>query len=189
MSRLALLLLGAAGALVGLAGEAAAFGWDDPRHWLPDLVVGWSFIACGLVGRWRRPDSRTGSLMVAVGFTWFLGNFASVDVPAIAWLSSHALYLHRGPLIHCVLSFPSGRLPSGLDRAAVAVGYVAATVTPIAREEIATAILGALLVAVAVRGYLAAIGPARRTRRLAVRAANAVAIALSGGALARLAFP
>jgi signal transduction histidine kinase len=189
MSRLALLLLGAAGALVGLAGEAAAFGWDNPRHWLPDLVVGWSFIACGLVGRWRRPDSRTGSLMVAVGFTWFLGNFASVDVPAIAWLSSHALYLHRGPLIHCVLSFPSGRLPSGLDRAAVAVGYVAATVTPIAREEIATAILGALLVAVAVRGYLAAIGPARRTRRLAVRAAIAVGIALSGGALTRLAFP
>jgi hypothetical protein len=189
MSRLALLLLGVAGALLGLTAERAAFGWDDPRHWLPDLAVGWFFIVCGLVGRWRRPDGRTGSLMVAVGFTWFLGNFASVDIPAIAWLSTHALYLHRGPLIHCVLSFPSGRLPSRLDRAAVAVGYVAATITPIARNEVATAILGALVMAVAVRGYVAAIGPARRTRRLVVRAAVAVGIAFSGGALARLAFP
>jgi hypothetical protein len=108
------------------------------------------------------------------------GNFASVDVPAIAWLTTHALYLHRGPLIHGVLLFPSGRLTSGLDRAAVAVGYVAATVTPIARNEIATILLGALVVAVAVRGYLAAIGASRRTRRLAVRAAIAVGIALSG---------
>jgi signal transduction histidine kinase len=189
MSRLALLLLGVAGALLGLTAEWAAFGWDDPRHWLPDLAVGWFFIACGLVGRRRRPDSRTGSLMVAVGFTWFLGNFASVDIPAIAWLSTHALYLHRGPLIHCVLSFPSGRLSSRLDRAAVAVGYVAATITPIARNEVATVILGALVMAVAVRGYVAAIGPARRTRRLVVRAAVAVGIALSGGALARLSFP
>ena len=38
MSRLALLLLGVAGALVGLAGEAVAFGWYDPRRWLPDLM-------------------------------------------------------------------------------------------------------------------------------------------------------
>ena len=189
MTRPALLLLGAAGVLLGFAAEWAAFDWDDPRHWIPDLAVGWSFIACGLAGRWRRPDSGTGPLMVAVGFTWFLGNFAAVDVPPIAWLATHALYLHRGPLIHCVLSFPSGRLSSGLDRAAVAVGYVTAIVTPI-REEIATLILGALLVAVAVRGYVAAIGPARRAARwLVVRAAIAVGIVLSGGALARLAFP
>ena len=97
-------------ALLGLAAEWAAFGWDDPGQWIPDLAVGWSFIACGLVGRWRRPDSGTGPLMVAVGFTWFLGNFAAVEVPPVAWLATHVLYLHRGPLIHCVLSFPSGRL-------------------------------------------------------------------------------
>jgi hypothetical protein len=39
-----------------------------------------------------------------------------------------------------LLSFPTGRLTSGVDRAAVAVGYVAATVTPIAREEVAMAV-------------------------------------------------
>jgi len=188
MSRPVLLLLAVAGTLLGLAAEWVAYGWDDPRRWIPDLAVGWSFIACGLVGRWRRPNSGTGLLMLAVGFTWFLGNFASVDVPSIAWLATHALYLHRGPLIHCVLSFPTGRLTSKVDRAVVAVGYVAATITPIAREEIVTAILGVLLVAVAFRDYAGAIGPARRARLLALRAAIAVGIALSGSALARLAF-
>lgn len=189
MSRPVLLLLAAAGTLLGLAAEWVAYGWDDPRHWIPDLAVGWSFIACGLVGRWRRPNSGTGPLMLAVGFTWFLGNFASVDALPIAWLAAHALYLHRGPLIHCVLSFPTGRLTSKVDRAVVAVGYVAATITPIAREEIVTAILGALLVAVAIRDYAGAIGPARRERLLAMRAAMAVGIAFTGSALARLAFP
>ena len=164
MIRPVLLLLAVAGALLGLAAEWVAFGWDDPRHWVPDLAVGWSYIACGLVGRWRRPNSGTGPLMVAVGFTWFLGNFASVDVPPIAWLATHALYLHRGPLIHCVLSYPTGRLTSGLDRGVVAIGYLAAAVTPIARNEVATAVLGALLIAVAVRSYAASIGPARRAR-------------------------
>jgi signal transduction histidine kinase len=188
MSRPVLLLLAAAGTLLGLAAEWVAYGWDDHRRWIPDLAVGWSFIACGLVGRWRRPNSGTGPLMVAVGFTWFLGNFASVDMPAIAWLATHALYLHRGPLIHCVLSFPTGRLTSGTDRAMVAVGYVAAILTPTAHEEIVTAILGALLVAVAVRDYAVAIGSARRARLLGLRAATAVGIALSGSALARLAF-
>jgi signal transduction histidine kinase len=189
MSRPILLLLAVAGALLGLAAAWVAFGWDDPRHWVPDLAVGWSFIACGLVGSLRRPNSGTGPLMVLVGFTWFLGNFASVDVPPIAWLATHALYLHRGPLIHCVLSYPTGRLTSGLDRALVAIGYVAAAVTLIARNEVATAILGALLIAVAVRSYAASIGPARRARLLALRAAMAVGIALSGSALVRLAFP
>src|SRR5215213_2341698 len=57
MSRPILLLLAVAGALLGLAAAWVAFGWDDPRHWVPDLAVGWSFIACGLVGSWRRPNS------------------------------------------------------------------------------------------------------------------------------------
>ena len=156
MTRSALLLLGAAGVLLGFAAEWAAFDWDDPRHWIPDLAVGWSFIACGLAGRWRRPDSGTGPLMVAVGFTWFLGNFAAVDVPPIAWLATHALYLHRGPLIHCVLSFPSGRLSSGLDRAAAAVGTSPPS-HPDPGGRFATLSSEALLVAVAVRGYVAAI--------------------------------
>jgi hypothetical protein len=61
-----------AGGVVGLAAEWVGFGWGDPRHWIPDLAVGWTFIGCGLVASRRRPASRTGPLMAATGFTWFL---------------------------------------------------------------------------------------------------------------------
>jgi signal transduction histidine kinase len=188
MSRRAL-LIGAAGLLLGLGAERAAFGWGDARHWIPDVTVGWAFIGCGLAGWSRRPDSGTGPLLAATGFAWFVGNFASVDARPVAWLAAHALFVHRGPLVQCVLSFPNGRLTSSADRAAVALGYLAAMVTPIGRNKVATAVLGGLVVAAAVRGSTTAIGPARRSRALVIRLALAFGIALSAGALARLAFP
>ena len=70
------LLLWPAGAAFGIAAEWISFGWGDPRHWVPDLVTGWTLIACGLVAWSRRPGSRIGALMAATGFSWFLGNFA-----------------------------------------------------------------------------------------------------------------
>jgi peptidoglycan/LPS O-acetylase OafA/YrhL len=41
-------------------------------------VIGWSFIGVGLYAWRRRPESRTGALMVLLGFAWFLSglNFA-----------------------------------------------------------------------------------------------------------------
>jgi signal transduction histidine kinase len=183
------MLLGVAAALYGLAAAWTAFGWGDPRGWVPDLAVGWTFIACGLIGNVRRPESRTGALMIGTGFTWFLGNLASLDIGPVAWLAAHAQYLHRGVLIHCLLSFPSGRLSSRRDSAAVVLGYVAAGIAPIARDEITRAVLGVLLIAVAAYGYRTTIGPARRARALVVRAAVAVGVVLAAGASARLIFP
>ena len=111
-----------AGVAVGLAAEWVGFGWDDPRHWIPDLAVGWSLIGCGLVASRRRPESRTGPLMAATGFTWFLGNFASVGVAAVAWAAAHLVYLHRGPLVQLVLAYPSGR-PGSPARPAPALAH------------------------------------------------------------------
>jgi hypothetical protein len=42
-------LIGLAGGVLGLGAEWVGFGWADPRHWIPDLAVGWTFIGCGLV--------------------------------------------------------------------------------------------------------------------------------------------
>ena len=42
-------LVGLAGVALGLTAEWVGFGWGDPRHWIPDLAVGWTFIGCGLV--------------------------------------------------------------------------------------------------------------------------------------------
>jgi signal transduction histidine kinase len=183
------LLLWPAGAVFGIAAEWVFFGWGDPRHWVPDLVTGWTLIACGLVAWSRRPESRSGALMAATGFSWFFGNFATSGVAPVDWLGAHALYVYRGPLIHLLVAYPSGRLSSRLDRAAVAFGYAAAVVTPVWRSEVASIVLAVLLVAVCALSYLRAVGPARRARLLALRAAAVFGLVLAGGAAARLAVP
>jgi signal transduction histidine kinase len=183
------LLLWPAGAVFGIAAEWIFFGWGDPRHWAPDLVTGWTLIACGLVAWSRRPESRSGALMAATGFSWFLGNFAATGVAPVDWVGAHALYVYRGPLVHLLVTYPSGRLSSRLDRAAVAVGYTAALVTPIWRSEIATIVLAFLLVAVCARLYIRAVGPSRRARLLALEAAVGLGLVLAGGAAARLTVP
>jgi signal transduction histidine kinase len=183
------LILWPAGAALGIAAEWIYFGWADPRHWVPDLVTGWTLIACGLIGWSRRTDSRTGALMAATGFAWFAGNFQTTGTGAIDWLAAHALYLHRGPLVHLVLSYPSGRPAGRVGRVAVAVAYGAALVTAVWRSEVATIVLAALLAAVAFHGYAGAIGYERRARLLGMQAACGLAAVLAGNAVARLAAP
>jgi hypothetical protein len=183
------LLLWPVGGVVGVAAEWIYFGWDDPRHWVPDLVTGWTLIACGLVAWSRRPESRSGALMAATGFSWFLGNFSASGIEPVDWLAAPALFVYRGPLVHLLLTYPSGRASSRLDRSAVAVGYAVAVLTPVWRSETATIVLAALLVAVCLRSYLEAVGPWRRARLWALRAAVGLALVLAGGAAARLALP
>jgi signal transduction histidine kinase len=181
--------VGLAGAALGLTAEWVRFGWGDPRHWIPDLAVGWSFIGCGLIAWARRPESRTGPLMAATGFTLFVGNFAGVGVAAVAWVAAHLVRLHRGPLVQLVLTYPSGRPGSRLVRGAIAAGYAAAVITPIWRSEAATILLAGLLVAVCAREYVRAVGPSRRARLMALQAAAGLSLVLAGTAAARLLLP
>ena len=185
--RLVRFALWPAGAALGILAEQVYFGWGDARHWVPDLVTGWSLIACGLVGWSRRPESRSGPLMAATGFAWFAGNFATADLGPLDWLAAHALYLYRGPLFHLVLSYPRGRLAGRVERAAVAVGYVAAIVTPAWRSGTTTLVLASLLVGVAGRSYLRAAGRERRERLAAFQATAFLGAVLAGDALVRLA--
>jgi signal transduction histidine kinase len=181
--------VGLAGAALGLTAEWVRFGWGDPRHWISDLAVGWSFIGCGLIAWARRPESRTGPLMAATGFTLFVGNFAGVGVAAVAWVAAHLVRLHRGPLVQLVLTYPSGRPGSRLVRGAIAAGYAAAVITPIWRSEAATILLAGLLVAVCAREYVRAVGPSRRARLMALQAAAGLSLVLAGTAAARLLLP
>ena len=187
MRRLGLVWL--AGGVLGLVAEWVGFGWGDSRHWIPDLVVGWTFIGCGLIASARRPESRTGPLMAATGFTWFLGNFAQVGVALVAWAAAHTVYLHRGPLLQLVLTYPSGRPGSRLVRGALAVGYAAAVITPVWRSAGATIVLAGLLLAVCARDYARAVGRLRRARRVALQAAAGLSVVLAGTAAARLLLP
>jgi signal transduction histidine kinase len=170
------LLLWPAAVALGLLAEWAT--WDDPRRWIPDLVVGWTLIGCGLVAWSRRPESRVGLLLAAAGFAWFVPNFGGA-LP----------FLHRGPLVHAILGYPRGRVPSRLAGAAVAGGYAAAIATPVWRSETASIVLAGLLVAVAAREYARGVGRARRARLPALQAASVLALVLAGGTVARLAVP
>jgi signal transduction histidine kinase len=182
-------LVGLAGVALGLTAEWVGFGWGDPRHWIPDLAVGWTLIGCGLVASRRRPESRIGPLLAATGFIWFVGNFAQVGVAAVAWVAAYLVYLHRGPLVQLVLTYPSGRPTSRLVRAAIAAGYAAAVVTPIWDSEAATILLAGLLVAVCAREFVRSVGGARRARLIALQAAAGLSLVLAATAAARLLLP
>ena len=177
-----------AAAAVGLAAEWSGYGWGDPGHWIPDLAVGWCLIGCGFIASARRPESRSGVLMSATGFAWFLGNFAGVGVGVVAWVAAHGLYLHRGPLFQLLLTYPSGRRPSRLTGAAIAVFYAAAIITPVWQSGIATILLAALLPGVCGYEYARMVGPARRMRLIALQAAAGLSLVLAATAVVDLVF-
>jgi signal transduction histidine kinase len=86
------------------------------------LLVGWSFVGCGLFLWSRRPANRLGPLMTVVGMLWLLGRTLTlVPNPVVytaglwltdLWAPAFALFL---------LSFPTGRLTSRVDRAIVGI--------------------------------------------------------------------
>jgi signal transduction histidine kinase len=88
------------------------------------LLTGWSFIAAGLIARSRRPLNRTGLLMIAVGFGWFVGAPMSANDSLLFTIGVALNAIAGGFLIHLLLAYPTGRLQSGWERGLVVVGYV-----------------------------------------------------------------
>jgi signal transduction histidine kinase len=164
-----------AGLAIAIAAEAATYLPEEPGLAASDALVGLAFLGLGLVAWQRRPSSRSGLLMVATGFAWFAGSFASA-----------ALFLHRGPLIHLLVGYPRGRLRSRLEQLVVAAAYVDGAVYPLARQDLATIALSLVVMVTALVGYLRAGGPERRARAAALVAASAIALVLGLGAITRV---
>ena len=171
-------LLWPAAVAVGIAAEAAAFEWDEIADWLPDLLVGWTLIASGLVGWSRKPAAATGPLLAATGFAWFAPNFAS-----------ETLYMHRGPLVHLVLTFPYARPGSRTQLVAVVAGYVAAVVEPVWATESAAIVLALGLTGIALGSHARSVAHERILRRVALRATLAFAAAVVVTSVLRLVVP
>jgi signal transduction histidine kinase len=87
-------------------------------------AVGWSFIGTGVYAWHRRPESRTGALMVLLGFAWFMQVLITASSPVLYTIGISIAGLWGSLFLHLGLSFPSGRLATGRDRALVAAGYV-----------------------------------------------------------------
>jgi signal transduction histidine kinase len=137
---------------------------------------------------WRQP-SGTGMLLIGAGLAWFLGNYAAVDSPLVAWLAAHAVYLHRGVLIHAVLAFPGWRPPTVASRAAVAIGYASSLIIPVARNPVAVLFVSAMVIMAAWWDLHVATGPSRRIQVIVLRAAVWLGLTLSSAALAPLVLP
>jgi len=89
----------AAGGVAGLGAAAAMIwgGYQVPVDLLVpavvlNLAVGWSFIGVGVIAWARRPDSRSGVLMVAVGFAWLVRIAGAVDDPAAFVVGAATLF-------------------------------------------------------------------------------------------------
>ena len=176
MSRRPLALI-AFGISFGLVAEWAALDRAPSRGLAAaDLVVGCILIVCGGIAFDRRPESRVGGLMWLSGATWFLGT-----------LFTPALYLHRGPLVHLHLSYPTGRVPGRLALAVVTAAYVVAAVEPLASNDVLTLVLSVAVAISAIRVFRGTSGTARQAGGPAVAAALAFAGVLALGALDRLA--
>ena len=119
---------------------------------IADTIVGIALAGLGLAG-WAKRSRAVGLLMVATAVTWFAGD-----------LGGWALFLHRGPLVHLLLSYPRWWPRSRLERGVIVLAYVDALVYPLARMDGMTVALAAVVSGTAVGGYVSATHRERRER-------------------------
>jgi PAS domain S-box-containing protein len=87
------------------------------------LTAGLTFVGSGLVALWRRPDNRTGFLLAAVGYLWFLGALTESNNDWVFTIGALLGQLALGAFAHLLLAFPEGRLARTRDRVVVGATY------------------------------------------------------------------
>ena len=169
-----------AGGLLAVATVAAAVGAESvggpemPER-AGDLAAGLALLGGGAIAWTRRPRAGAGPLMVVSGLSWFAGD-----------LSSALLYAHRGPLVHLLLTYPSGRASSRVTLLVIAAAYADGLIPDVARSEWTTLALMGTVVLVAAWRHRAVGGAERRARAVALACAALLAAALVFAALTRL---
>ena len=141
-----------------------------------DLAVGLALLAAGVAMWTRRRSSGSGPLIALAGAAWLAGD---------VW--STLAYAHRGPLVHALLTYPSGRTRSPLIVAVIAIAYVDGLVPELARAPWPTVALTAAIVGVAAWRRASAGGLERRVRTAPLLGAAAIGGALALAAIGRLA--
>ena len=166
--------------------EEAATG-AEIRLAIADLIVGLLFVGCGLVAWTRRPQSWTGVLLMLAGFAWFLGTFAGSGDSTYAGFGALFLTLHRGPLVHALLSYPSGRVKRRTEWVAVTFGYAVSSIAVVGKTPEAGIVLAVIVLAVGAQRFVGAAGPQRRARAAGAAASAAFAVVLLVSGLTSLA--
>ena len=84
---------------------------------LLQLLVGWSFVACGVYAWGRRPDNPIGRIMAAVGLAWLVGR--TLYLGGVAWSFTAGVWLtDMWPtgLALFLLAYPGGRRMTRSDQ-------------------------------------------------------------------------
>jgi signal transduction histidine kinase len=140
-----------------------------------DALVAIAF--CGAaVGLWRLRLNAAAVLAAGTGTAWLLGD-----------LGGALVFVHRGPLVHLLLSYPRGRPHRRTTGIVVLTAYIDAVGYPLGRVDAVTVALATAAVAAALSGYLRSAGLIRRARLTPLLAMVGVGTVLSAGAVARLA--
>jgi signal transduction histidine kinase len=96
------------------------------------LLVGWSFIGCGLIARQQRPRNWLGPVMIFVGFAWFATFLTDANDPLLFTVGTAVQSVYLVGFAYLILSFPSGRLHGRLEHGLVWSALAVTTVVPIA---------------------------------------------------------
>ena len=140
-----------------------------------DAAAGLALLVCGAVAWKRRPRAGAGPLMLVSGVAWFAGDLWSV-----------LLYAHRGPLVHLLLTYPSGRVSSRVTLGVIAAAYADGLIPDVARSEWCTLALMGAVTLVAIARHRAVGGVERRARAAALAGAALLSATLGGTAVMRL---
>jgi PAS domain S-box-containing protein len=92
------------------------------------LLIGWSFAAIGLIAWRRRPENRTGKLLVVVSLAWLAGSWGVANGATLYTIGQIFGSLVLAAAIHLLLAYPSGRLHGVFERRVVIAGYALAGV-------------------------------------------------------------
>jgi hypothetical protein len=139
-------------------------GWPafEARLALLMLATGWLVAGAGLLAWHRSPGSRIGPLVVLAAGAWFVGGFAAVRWLPLAELARALDLAFAAVVVHAVATHPTGRVRWVPVGGAIGAAYLAA-VAPVARPDVAVAVVGLVTIAVARASPLGRGRPSRRT--------------------------
>jgi signal transduction histidine kinase len=152
-----------------------AFGVTLPEA-AADLAAGLVLLAAGVAAWSRASRSATGLLLALTGASWLAGD-----------ASGALVYAHRGPLVHVLLTYPSGRTRSPLIAVVIALAYIDGLVPGVARSPGVTIALMAAVVGAAAWRWGRARGLERRTLAVPLACTVPLAAALVLAAIGRIA--
>ena len=167
------LALAALGTALGVYAIGLAI-WEPGAVALPIAVhvaIGWSFVAAGFAASARRPENRTGLLMMLTGIVWFGRDFDWLDADAWTRLNELSQNVFLALIAHQVVVFPRGRARTRLERVLVGSayalalgGYVLSEVAPATNEVLAGIgiVLAVVILFVVVERWTTATAPERR---------------------------